>query len=79
MSIELKNGRSGLGRESEMKRKSTEMNQMRSVMMAKRKKAEEKLQESYRGRIIERFTEKNVERDLRTAQKACLHLDQEKV
>ncbi|GFR97938.1 G patch domain-containing protein 11-like [Elysia marginata] len=76
--IELKSGRSGLGRDSEMKRKATEMNQMRSIMVAKRKKIEEKLQASFRGRISERFTEKNVERDLRTAQKACLQLDQEK-
>lgn len=78
VSIELKSGRSGLGRDSEMKRKATEMNQMRSVMMAKRKKVEEKLRQSFRGRISERFLEKNVERDLRTAQKACVQLDQEK-
>ncbi|RUS72553.1 hypothetical protein EGW08_019690 [Elysia chlorotica] len=78
VSIELKSGRSGLGRESEMKRKTTEMNQMRAELMAKRRKAEEKLRDSFVGRNVERFAEKNVERDLRTAQKACLQLDQEK-
>ncbi|GFO08050.1 G patch domain-containing protein 11-like [Plakobranchus ocellatus] len=78
VSIELKSGRSGLGRDTEIKRKATEMNQMRSIMMAKRRKAEERLHESFRDRIKDRFFERNVERDFRTAQRACLQLDQEK-
>ncbi|XP_059154910.1 G patch domain-containing protein 11-like [Physella acuta] len=75
--IELKTNRSGLGRDSEMKRKATEMNNMRAAMLAKRQKAVEKQKETFVGRMSERFSEKHVERDLRTAQRACLQLDQE--
>ncbi|CAL1529400.1 unnamed protein product [Lymnaea stagnalis] len=75
--IELKTGRSGLGRDTEMKRKATEMNNMRAVMAVKRRKAAEKDKETFMGRMSERFNERNVWRDLNTAQKACLQLDQE--
>uniref|UniRef100_A0A0B6Z892 G patch domain-containing protein 11 n=1 Tax=Arion vulgaris TaxID=1028688 RepID=A0A0B6Z892_9EUPU len=77
VSIELKSGRSGLGRDSEMKRKATEMNNMRAVMAVKRRKADESRKDTFMDRLKERFSYKNLEKDLRTAQKACLQLDQQ--
>ncbi|CAG5125117.1 unnamed protein product, partial [Candidula unifasciata] len=64
VSIELKNNRSGLGRDTEKKK-------------VKRQKAEERRKETFVDRLKERFTEKTTVRDLRTAQKACIQLDQQ--
>ncbi|BFZ11869.1 hypothetical protein BsWGS_14908 [Bradybaena similaris] len=77
ISIELKNNRSGLGKDTEMKRKAIEMSNMRAVMAARRQRADEKRKETFVDRLKERFSEKTTGRDLRTGQKACMQLDQQ--
>ncbi|XP_005103362.1 G patch domain-containing protein 11 isoform X2 [Aplysia californica] len=73
VSIEVKADRGGLGRDTERKRKVAEMDRWR----AKRQKTEETRTSSFLHRMSDRYSERNAERDLRTAQKACLQLDQQ--
>jgi len=73
ISIEVKAGRSGLGVDSENKRKIKQLDLWR----AKRKKESETRATSFQSRMSDKYTEKSAERDLRTAQKACLQLDQQ--
>ena len=75
ISIEVKAGRSGLGVDSENKRKIKQLDLWR----AKRKKESETRATSFQSRMSDKYTEKSAERDLRTAQKACLQLDQQQV
>ncbi|XP_063957942.1 G patch domain-containing protein 11-like [Lytechinus pictus] len=74
--IEIKTGRGGLGQESELKRKQEEMAKMREVMVHKRAKMEVYHKGNFLQKMSERFSEKEVEKDLNSSQKACAHLDQ---
>ncbi|XP_781177.3 G patch domain-containing protein 11 [Strongylocentrotus purpuratus] len=73
--IEIKTGRGGLGQEKELKRKQEEMAKMREVMAHKRAKMAVHRKGNFLQQMSERFSEKEVQKDLYNSQKACAHLD----
>lgn len=73
VSIELKAGRGGLGIEAEKKRKVEQI----TLWRAKRRKDNETRASSFQSRMSDKYSERTAERDLRTAQKACMQLDQQ--
>lgn len=72
-------GRGGLGQEKELKRKQEEMAKMREVMAHKRAKMAVHRKGNFLQQMSERFSEKEVQKDLYNSQKACAHLDHEQV
>ena len=75
MSITVKNNREGLGLDSERKIKQEEMSQMRAKMMHKRQKVYHQQQSGFKQRMNEKFTEREVEKDLAKSQRICDELD----
>ena len=76
--IELKDGRGGLGKASEMKRKQEDMDRMRLAMRAKRAKHEKHSQQDFRSRIANQYQDRRAESDLHNSQKVCAQLDSQK-
>ena len=77
--VEIKLGRGGLGRDSEMKRKQEHRTEMLRNRAFKRQKMESKHKQDFMHRQNTKFAEKNVEKDLYKSQKVCEQLDSQKV
>ncbi|XP_028398754.1 G patch domain-containing protein 11-like [Dendronephthya gigantea] len=73
--LSIKEGRGGLGQESEMKRKQELQEKCLKVARDKRIKLEAKQREDFREKQKEIFSNKLVEKDLFQSQKACEQLD----
>ena len=77
--LEIKTGRGGLGQDTDLKRKTQEMQRMRDAMAAKRQRVTETLQSDFKCRVTEKMKERETESDLNKSQKVCQHLDIEQV
>ena len=75
MQIQFRTGRTGLGVESDRKRRAEEMAAIRVHMMQKRAK----LSSQYHSRQRERVTERELEKDVLASQRVCFQLDREQV
>ncbi|CAB3989148.1 G patch domain-containing 11 [Paramuricea clavata] len=76
--LSIKEGRGGLGQESELKRKQEMQQKYLQVAREKRVKLEAKQQEQFREKQKEIFSNKQVDKDLFQSQKACEQLDKAK-
>ena len=72
-------GRGGLGQESELKRKQVIQEHVMTAAKEKRAKLEEKQWKNFRQQQKERFSSRQIEKDLFISQKACEQLDKAKV
>ena len=71
----MKSDRGGLGKEAHKRQMAIDWD----VWRAKRKKVDESRTSSFQSRMSDKFSNRTTERDLRTAQKACIQLDQQEV
>lgn len=76
--VEIKLGRGGLGRDTEVKRKQEHRIEMSRNRAFKRQKMETKHKQDFMHRQNTKFAEKNVEKDLYKSQKVCEQLDSQK-
>lgn len=79
VSVEVKTGRGGLGQETEQKRKKEERHQMYRNRNAKRQKTEMERKQTFVQRMNDKFSIKNIEKDLYKSQKVCEQLDSQLV
>ena len=77
--VEIKLGRGGLGRDTEIKRKQEHRIEMSRNRAFKRQKMESKHKQDFMHRQNTKFAEKNVEKDLYKSQKVCEQLDSQSV
>lgn len=77
--ILLKDGRGGLGRESELKRRKEQAVTHRAMYLQKRQKIQNQQKQHFQDRLSNNLVEKKAERDLSKSQKVCEHLDSQKV
>ncbi|XP_060081576.1 G patch domain-containing protein 11-like [Ylistrum balloti] len=73
--IELKDGRGGLGRDTQVKRKQAEAVAFRAMISHKRQKMELRQKQHFMSHMSNRFSEQQAERDLYKSQKVCEQLD----
>nr|CAB3250459.1 G patch domain-containing protein 11-like [Phallusia mammillata] len=74
--VDVKSGRTGLGRDSAVKEAQARRQKMQVVVKEKRAKLEKIQHKQFRERMRDRFNYKQVEHDLYKSQKVCLHLDE---
>ncbi|KAK3085012.1 hypothetical protein FSP39_022853 [Pinctada imbricata] len=77
--IEIRAGRSGLGRDSELKRRAESVNAARQDALKKRLKLDSQRKDKFLQRMSEKYTGQQTDRDLVKSQKVCLQLDQQQV
>lgn len=79
VTIELKDGRGGLGRATEIKRKQAQAVAFRAMASHKRQKMEHRQKQHFMAHLSNRFSEQQAERDLYKSQKVCEQLDSQMV
>jgi len=77
--INFRSGRSGLGEDTERKRKQEEMTKWRASMREKRLRKETEYQQDYRLQKSKMMAEKEAEYDLYKSQRVCEQLDEAQV
>ncbi|XP_071790348.1 G patch domain-containing protein 11-like isoform X2 [Asterias amurensis] len=73
--VEIKTGRGGLGRESQMKDQQETRQRQYLETVRQRASMEVEYRQDFRQRMSSKFIDKETEKDLYTSQKACEHLD----
>jgi len=73
--IEVKEGRGGLGRETELKRKQAQTVALRHMKEQKRQKVESRRKQGFLERMSNKMTDQKVDRELYKSQKVCEQLD----
>ena len=77
--IEIRAGRSGLGRDTELKRRADSYSAARAEALKKRQKMETERKRTFVARMSERFGDQQIGNDLYKSQKVCFQLDQQQV
>lgn len=73
--LDIKEGRKGLGKESEEARRKKQRIEAHLIMAKRRKLMEENLKGDFKSRVTDRINERQIATDLYKSQKACQHLD----